>query len=56
MIGFAGNDSLDGGAGIDLMIGGQGNDSYFVDNAGDGGGRELPGREQIPSSHRPTMR
>jgi Ca2+-binding RTX toxin-like protein len=30
-----GNDTLDGGLGADRMIGGVGDDTYFVDNAGD---------------------
>ena len=32
---IAGNNLLDGGAGADAMTGGAGNDTYFVDNAGD---------------------
>ena len=32
---YAGNDILDGGAGADTMVGGDGNDIYHVDNAGD---------------------
>jgi trimeric autotransporter adhesin len=31
----SGNDTLDGGSGADQMWGGKGNDTYFVDNAGD---------------------
>ena len=34
--GNAGNNLLDGAAGVDAMIGGAGNDTYFVDNGGDG--------------------
>ncbi len=34
-----GNDVLDGGAGADALYGGAGNDSYFVDDAGETGGR-----------------
>ncbi|ENV64671.1 hypothetical protein F949_00763 [Acinetobacter junii NIPH 182] len=30
-----GNDILDGGVGADLMVGGLGNDTYYVDNVGD---------------------
>ena len=33
--GGAGNDTLDGGSDADQMTGGDGNDLYFVDNAGD---------------------
>src|SRR5262245_3231584 len=33
--GNTGNNLIDGGAAADLMIGGAGNDTYFVDNAGD---------------------
>ncbi|MGO7360382.1 protease, partial [Rhizobium ruizarguesonis] len=29
------NDTLDGGAGADSLIGGEGDDTYTVDNAGD---------------------
>src|SRR5262245_57294145 len=35
LIGNAGNNLLDGRGGADSMTGGAGNDSYFVDNAGD---------------------
>ena len=30
-----GNDTLDGGAGVDILSGGLGNDTYIIDNAGD---------------------
>jgi serralysin len=33
--GYEGNDVIDGGLGADKMIGGAGNDTYYVDNAGD---------------------
>lgn len=36
LAGGAGNDWLDGGADADAMYGGAGNDTYLVDNAGDG--------------------
>jgi serralysin len=29
------HDTLDGGAGIDILVGGKGNDTYYVDNVGD---------------------
>ncbi|MFE0754981.1 calcium-binding protein [Inquilinus sp. NPDC058860] len=35
LVGFTGNNVLDGGAGADTMIGYVGNDTYVVDNAGD---------------------
>src|SRR6185437_13159465 len=35
LIGFAGNDRLDGGVGADWLVGGLGSDTYVVDNAGD---------------------
>ncbi|MEI6801120.1 MAG: hypothetical protein WCO04_18185 [Pseudomonadota bacterium] len=35
IIGASGNDTLDGMRGADTMIGGSGDDSYFVDNIGD---------------------
>jgi Ca2+-binding RTX toxin-like protein len=35
LLGGGGNDSLNGGTNADRMAGGAGNDSYFVDNAGD---------------------
>jgi Ca2+-binding RTX toxin-like protein len=35
LAGFAGNDRLDGGMHADIMLGGIGNDTYVVDNAGD---------------------
>jgi Ca2+-binding RTX toxin-like protein len=35
LIGNAGNNALDGGQGVDWMLGGLGNDSYAVDNAAD---------------------
>lgn len=35
LTGGAGNDTLDGKAGIDAMLGGLGNDSYVADNTGD---------------------
>jgi Ca2+-binding RTX toxin-like protein len=34
--GNAGNNLLNGAGGADIMLGGAGNDTYFVDNAGDG--------------------
>ena len=34
-MGGADDDHLDGGLGADVMVGGTGNDSYFVDDAGD---------------------
>ena len=36
LIGNSGNNLLDGGLGTDGMQGGAGNDTYFVDNIGDG--------------------
>ena len=33
--GNSGNNLLDGGGGADVINGGAGNDTYFVDNAGD---------------------
>ena len=35
LYGNSGNNLLDGRAGADIMAGGAGNDTYFVDNAGD---------------------
>ena len=35
LLGFNGNDTLNGGLGADVMIGGAGNDTYVVDDAGD---------------------
>src|SRR5262249_46987303 len=35
IVGNVGNNLLDGGASADLMLGGLGNDTYFVDDAGD---------------------
>ena len=35
LTGAAGNDWINGGGGADTMIGGIGDDEYFVDNAGD---------------------
>ncbi|WP_210251379.1 VCBS domain-containing protein, partial [Aureimonas psammosilenae] len=35
LIGLAGNDTLDGMGGADRMVGGVGDDIYYVDNAGD---------------------
>lgn len=35
IIGFTGNDRLNGGGGTDIMIGGSGNDNYTVDNPND---------------------
>jgi Ca2+-binding RTX toxin-like protein len=35
LLGFGGNDIIDGGLGADTMNGGTGDDTYFVDNPGD---------------------
>ena len=35
LTGLGGNDTLNGGAGADWMLGGTGNDTYVVDNVGD---------------------
>ncbi|MFN3513830.1 MAG: calcium-binding protein [Phenylobacterium sp.] len=35
LYGYDGNDTLDGGANADFMVGGRGNDTYMVDNVGD---------------------
>ena len=34
-MGLGGNDDLDGGGGADTMIGGIGNDYYYIDHGGD---------------------
>jgi Ca2+-binding RTX toxin-like protein len=36
LTGLAGDDLLDGGSGVDLLAGGLGNDTYVVDDVGDG--------------------
>ncbi|MFG1379958.1 hypothetical protein V5F85_24355, partial [Xanthobacter autotrophicus ATCC 700551] len=33
--GLGGNDTLDGGGGVDQLYGGTGDDTYIVDNVGD---------------------